>query len=177
MLRPYTRFSALEVYDFSHGHPNAAIALYEEALAAWYATGMRNHTTEFLCVQAEIYGKASQPQRGISLINEAFDFMQKGGERYHEAELYRMRGILHMQMDTNNISQAEADFSMAIRAAKRMKARMCELRATVSLCLLWKEQAKIQPARKKLSTIYNWFTEGFDTRDMLEAKELLDALG
>jgi predicted ATPase/DNA-binding SARP family transcriptional activator len=158
------------------GHPEEAIPMYEEGLVAWHATGMFNHYTEFLCVLAEMYGKAGNPAHGLELIDEAIAFMQKSDERYHEAELYRMRGLLRLQQDKANAAEAEADFQRAIAAARRMEARMCELRATVSLCRLWQQQGKRKQAHQTLAEIYGWFTEGFDTLDLKEAKALLDAL-
>jgi DNA-binding SARP family transcriptional activator/tetratricopeptide (TPR) repeat protein len=163
------------------GHPDEAIPMYEEALAAWHATGMLNHRTEFLCVLAEMYGKVGDPAHGLELIDEAIAFMQPSDERYHEAELYRMRGLLRLQQDENNAAEAEADFAEvdfrhAIATARRMEARMCELRATVCLARLWKQQGKREPARERLAEIYGWFTEGFDTLDLQEAKTLLDEL-
>jgi DNA-binding SARP family transcriptional activator/tetratricopeptide (TPR) repeat protein len=157
-------------------HPDEAIPMYEEALTAWNATGMFNHRTEFLCVLAEMYGKAGNPAHGLELIEEAIAFMQKGDERYHEAELHRMRGSLRLQQDENNAEEAEADYHTSITAARRMEARMCELRTTVCLSRLWQQQGKREEAREALAEIYGWFTEGFDTLDIKEAKALLDAL-
>lgn len=158
------------------GYPDEAIPMYEEGLVAWHATGMLNHRTEFLCVLAEMYGKAGNPAHGLELIEEVIAFMQKGDERYHEAELYRMRGLLRLQQDRDNAAEAEADFHSAIAAARRMEAKMCELRATTCLACLWQQQGKREQARKALAEIYGWFTEGFDTLDLKEAKALLDAL-
>ncbi|MBN2390573.1 MAG: AAA family ATPase [Anaerolineae bacterium] len=158
------------------GHPNAAVPMYEEGLTAWNATGMLNHRTEFLCVLAEMYGKADNPARGLELIEEAIAFMQPSDERYHEAELYRMRGLLRLQQDENNAEEAEDDFHTSIAAARRMEARMCELRTTTCLARLWQQQGKREEARQALAEIYGWFTEGFDTLDLKEAKALLDAL-
>ncbi len=158
------------------GHLDEAIPMYEEALTAWNATGMLLHHTEFLCVLAEMYGKADNPAHGLELIEEAIAFMQPSDERYHEAELYRMRGLLHMQQDKANAAEAEADFHNAIEAARRMEAKMCELRATTCLACLWQQQGKREQAHQALAEIYGWFTEGFDTLDLKEAKALLDAL-
>ena len=158
------------------GHPDEGIDLYKKGLAVWHAIGMRNHYTEWLSVLADMHGKAGRPEQGLDLIEEALAFMQQSDERYHEAELYRLRGILRLQKDRNNTEIAEADFHNAITAARRMEAKMCELRATVSLCRLWQQQDKREQAREKLAEIYGWFTEGFGTRDLQEAKTLLTTL-
>jgi DNA-binding SARP family transcriptional activator/tetratricopeptide (TPR) repeat protein len=158
------------------GHLDEAIPMYEKALTAWNATGMLLHRTEFLCVLAEMYGKAGNPAHGLELIEEAIAFMQPSDERYHEAELYRMRGLLRLQQDKDNVEEAETDFHTSIAAARRMEARMCELRTTTCLARLWQQQSKREQARERLAEIYDWFTEGFDTLDLKEAKALLDAL-
>ena len=150
--------------------------MHEEALTGLNATGMLLHRTEFLCMRAEMYSKAGNPAHGLELIEEAIAFMEKGDERYHEAELYRMRGLLRLQQDENNAEEAEADFHKAIEAARRMEARMCELRATTCLARLWQQQDKREEARERLAEIYGWFTEGFETLDLQEAKALLDVL-
>ena len=133
------------------GHPEEGIKLYTKGLDIWHATGMRNHYTEWLSVLADMHSKAGRPDQGLDLIEEALAFMRQTDECYHEAELYRLRGILRLQQDSNNTDLAEADFHTAITAARRMRAKMCELRATVSLCRLWQQQDKREPARDRLS--------------------------
>ncbi len=126
-----------------------------------------------------MYGKSGQPLEGLKLLAEALEFMNKSSEFYHEAELYRLRGILRLQHNPQNALEAEDDYHKAIKAARRMSAKMCELRATTSLCRLWQSQEndeKFREALGMLSDVYNWFTEGFETRDLLEAQALLDAL-
>lgn len=117
------------------------------------------------------------------------------GERYYEAELYRLKGELMLQKEFNvqgltfNVAstqslipysqaqaEAEAYFLKAIDVAQRQQAKSLELRATVSLTRLWQQQGKRHEAHRTLSTIYNWFTEGFDTKDLQEAKALLEEL-
>jgi adenylate cyclase len=158
------------------GHPDAGIKLYKKGLDIWHATGMRNHYTEWMSVLADMYSKAGQPEQGLDLVEEALVFMQQSDEFYHEAELYRLRGLLRLSLDQSHAEEAEADFHSAISAARRMEAKMCELRATVSLCRLWLQQDKWETAWHQLSDIYNWFTEGFGTRDLQEAKALLMTL-
>ena len=139
---------------------------------------MLNHRTEFLCVLAEMYGMNNQPCKGLELIDEALVFMENGDERYHEAELYRMRGILLLQLDEINVQQAEAEFLKSIKVARQMKAKSCELRTAISLVRMWLTlgyEEKLQDAQSILSEVYGWFTEGFGTRDLKEARELLSA--
>ncbi|MFQ5873722.1 MAG: protein-tyrosine phosphatase family protein [Dehalococcoidia bacterium] len=98
--------------------------------------------------------------------------MEQTDERHWEAELYRLRvELLLMQGDD---AKAEASFHKAVEVARRQRAKSWELRATVSLCRLWQQQGKREEARQMLAEIYGWFTEGFDTPDLMEAKALLD---
>ena len=120
---------------------------------------------------------------GLDLLAEALDFVEKTGERYYEAEVRRLRGeLLLLQGDFPSSSrgdevEAEADYRTAIEVARRQSAKSLELRATVSLSRLLQRQGKREEAREMLAEIYGWFTEGFDTRDLREAKALLDELG
>jgi len=153
------------------GHPEEGIPLYEQGLEIWDATGMANHLTEFYGVLAEIYGKAGQYEQGLQLIDEAMAVMERTGERYHEAELYRLRGELLLLQNGDNAAEAAEDFRKAIEVAQRQSAKMLELRA------LWRGQGAVQAlakAREHLAKVYDWFTEGFDTRDLREAKRFLD---
>jgi len=161
------------------GQRKEGSAQFDLGLAAWQATGMANHLPEFLAVLAEMRGKAGQPEKGLSTLDEALDIAHKSGERYYEAELYRLRGKLLLMPDVGDEPGAEANFLQAIEVARRQSAKMCELRATVSLCHLWLAQERVDKcrgAREMLAEVYDWFTEGFDTRDLKEAKLLLDAL-
>ncbi|MCJ7551841.1 MAG: hypothetical protein MUQ30_19400 [Anaerolineae bacterium] len=104
---------------------------------------------------------------------------QSSGERYHEAELYRLRGELRLLQAGNNAAQAAGDFHRAIEVAQRQSAKMIELRAAMSLCNLWRGQGAGQAlatAREHLAEVYDWFTEGFDTLDLQEAQALLAEL-
>jgi len=112
--------------------------------------------------------------------------MERTGERYHEAELYRLRGELLLLQNGDNAAEAAEDFRKAIEVAQRQSAKMLELRAAMSLCNLWRKLAPealwrgqgavqaLAKAREHLAKVYDWFTEGFDTRDLREAKRFLD---
>jgi predicted ATPase len=100
--------------------------------------------------------------------------VEKTDERFFEAELRRLRGeLLLMQGDK---TEAEACFKHAIEVARRQQAKSWELRATTSLARLWRKQGKVDEARQALGEIHGWFTEGFDTADLIEAKKLLEEL-
>ena len=122
------------------------------------------------------YGKAGDPQRGEELFNEALAMMEDGGQRLDEAELHRIRGELYLVGTAGDMGKSETCFKQALKVARRQKAKSLELRAATSLARLWQGQGKPAEARKKLAPIHDWFTEGFDTPDLKEAKALLDDL-
>ena len=107
-------------------------------------------------------------------LHEALALAERTGERYYEAELVRLKGELLLTQ--GQVDEAEASFQDAIEVARRQSAKSWELRSTTSLALLWQRQGQTGKARQLLSEVYGWFTEGFDTRDLQEAKQLLDEL-
>jgi hypothetical protein len=141
---------------------------------------------------AESYGKVGQAEEGLGVPAEALDFVDKAGERHYEAELYRLKGELlrmgerekggkgeevsHSPTPPFAPFSPEACFWKAIEIARKQQVKSWALRATVSLALLWRQQGKHHAARNTLSEIYSWFTEGFDTVDLKEAKALLEEL-
>jgi predicted ATPase len=148
----------------------------------------------FLALLAEAYGKAGQAEEGISVLAKALALADNRGERFSEAELYRLKGELTLQKfqvssskfqvpntqhpipSTQAETEAEACFLKAIEVARCQSAKSWELRATASLARLWQRQGKKKQAHKMLMEIYGWFTEGFDTADLQEAKTLLETL-
>jgi predicted ATPase len=136
---------------------------------------------ETLGALAEAQAKSGNPQEGLATLAEALDLMEQTDERCWEAELHRLRGeLLLMQGERTEtgagLHQAERCFQRAIEVARRQKARSWELRATTNLARLWQAQGRVDEAREALAKIYDWFTEGFNTRDLQEAKALLDKL-
>lgn len=140
----------------------------------------------FLAVLAEAYGQLRQETRGKELLTEAFALMHRSKEYWCEAELYRLKGELLLVQEGSPIpalgwrekrGEVEECFSRARAIAQRQQAKSWELRASMSLARLWQQQGKQRDARQMLAEIYNWFTEGFDTKDLQEAKALLAELG
>ena len=128
-----------------------------------------------LCaVLAMAYGKAGDPERGEELINEALAMMEDGGQRFDEAELYRLWGEMELLRDAPH--ESEKRFLQALEVARSQSARSWELRAATSLARLWHGQGKTSEAHDLLAPVYGWFTEGFDTPDLKEAKALLNDL-
>jgi predicted ATPase len=154
----------------------AGITMMQQGLEAAVATGSELLHPYFLTLLAEAYGAAGQPAVGLRLLGEAQDMVARTGERFYEAELYRLTGEL--QLAQAPAAQAEAELHMchALDIARHEQAKSLELRAALSLSRLWKRQGKRGEARELLASIYGWFTEGFDTADVQEAKALLDVL-
>ena len=110
------------------------------------------------------------------VLADALKHAETTGERWCEAEIYRLKGELLLQQNSHNQAQAETCFTQAISIAQNQQAKSWELRSVTSLAHLWQRQGKRQEAHDLLAPVYNWFTEGFDTADLKDAKALLDAL-
>jgi class 3 adenylate cyclase/predicted ATPase len=172
------------------GQGEEGIAQIHRGLAAWRATGAELTRPYFLALLAEAYGEMGRAEEGLSVLVEALAAADKTGERMYEAELYRLKGTLTLQQfnvqgSTFKVTspqpptpnpQAEACFLKAIEIAHQQSAKSWELRAVMSLSRLWQRQGKQDEARQLLAEIYGWFTEGFDTKDLQEAKALLEEL-
>src|SRR5262249_47655702 len=114
-------------------------------------------------------------EAGLPMLAEAFVHLDNTGERYYEAELYRLQGELRLRQTTPDTAQAEACFQQALAIARRQQAKSLELRPAMSLARLW-QQGRRADGYQVLAPIYGWFTEGFDTADLQEAKALLEEL-
>jgi predicted ATPase len=126
---------------------------------------------------ADVHGYVGQIEEGLHMLAEALAEGRRHGIRYYEAELYRLNGeLLLRQQAVPNVHQAEACFRQALDIARHQQAKSLELRAATSLVRLWQYQGKRHEARQLLAEIYEWFTEGFDTADLQEAKALLTEL-
>lgn len=189
------------------GQGQEGIVQMQHGLTIFRAAGAVTGLPAFLATLAEAYGKVERPQEGLTVLAEALAIVAKTGERFHEAELYRLKGELVLQsgvrglaspeegqkskvkgqkskvpnpqsqiLDPSPQGEAEACFHKAIEIARKQQAKSLELRAVMSLSRLWQQQGKRHAARQRLAEIYNWFTEGFDTRDLKEAAVLLEEL-
>ncbi|TDG03981.1 adenylate/guanylate cyclase domain-containing protein [Paraburkholderia guartelaensis] len=157
------------------------IAQMTQGLSAYRTAGAELGRSYVLGLFASAYEHAGHAQAGLGALAEALAMVERTGERYYEAELHRLRGelILHQsdrQHDGATEQEAEGHFHKAIEKGCHQGAKSLELRATLSLARLWQRQGRTEAASKKLSEIYSFFTEGFDTADLLEAKGLLDEL-
>jgi predicted ATPase len=163
------------------GQAEAGIAQMRQGLETRQAMGTEFLRSHLLALLAEAQASAGQAEAGLSTLAEALAFVEKTGERYYEAEIYRLRGeLLLMQGDEAeaeaSFHYAEGCFQHAIEVARRQQARSWELRATTSLARLWQRQGRPEEARALLAEIYGWFTEGFDTPDLKEARAMLEEL-
>jgi predicted ATPase len=148
----------------------------QQSLAVYGTTGTEVSRPYFLALLAEACGKADHVEEGLSLLAEALTLVDKSGYRYWEAELYRLKGELRLQLSSDNVHEAETCFHHALDIARNQQAKSLELRATTSLARLWQSQGKRQDAHDLLAPVYGWFTEGFDTADLIDAKALLNEL-
>jgi predicted ATPase len=155
------------------GQREKGITQLTRGLAAWRAQGLL-HVPTHLTLLADAYRKLQQPQDGLKQLLEAIAVTDRTEGRWYEAEMHRVRGELLLSMHDD--AAAEASFREAISVAQRQSAKSWELRAAMSMARLWRDQGKRDEARELLAPIYGWFTEGFDTRDLKEAKALLDEL-
>jgi predicted ATPase len=184
------------------GQVEEGLAQMQQGLAAFRAMGAEVQRPHFLALLAEAYMKEGQVEKGLTVLAEALSLVDKNEERSYEAELYRLKGELTLQKfqvqgstfqdkkrstlkvqgskskaaNTQAEAEAESCFLKAIGVSRKQQAKSLELRATVSLARLWQRQGKKNEAHRMLSKIYHWFTEGFDTKDLQEAKALLEEL-
>jgi predicted ATPase len=174
------------------GQGEKGIMQMRQGLAAYEAIGAKIVLPYFFALLAEAHGKAGQTEEGLAMLAEALALVHRVEERYYEAELYRLKGTLTLQSKTSlgqvqGRSQASQDksevekeaeecFWKAIEVARRQQARSLELRASMSLARLWQQQGKTSKAHQMLAEVYGWFTEGFDTKDLQEARALLAEL-
>jgi len=157
------------------GQTTEGIAQMRQGLAAYRATGAQCERPYLLALLAEAYAKLGQPGEGLLVLSEALSEINEGW-RYGEAELYRLKGELLLGLSADNHAEAQTCFQQALEIARRQQARSLELRAAMSLGRLWQRHGKRAAAHELLAEIYGWFSEGFETADLREAKALLKAL-
>jgi predicted ATPase len=173
------------------GRLEEGITQAREGLAAFRAHGFQQGSTAFLALLAEALGQAGQIADGLATLAEGLAFAERTGECYYEAEMYRLKGELLLKIEDGGLKIEDCDtpssilgprsspeecFCQAIEIARRQEAKSWELRAVMSLSRLYQRHGRREEARAMLAEIYGWFTEGFDTADLQEAKALLAEL-
>jgi len=159
------------------GQEGEGMAQMHQGLTAWRAMGIEAGLPYWLSMLAEAYWSTGQVEAGRGVLAEALTLVGTTEERWWEAELHRLTGELLLARSTENAVEVEACFHQALDIARRQEAKSLELRAAMSLSRLWQRQGKRQEAHDLLAEVYAWFTEGFDTADLQEAKALLAELG
>jgi predicted ATPase len=147
-----------------------------QGIAAWRATGAVLHVPYFCTMLAEVCDHLGHPAEGLQALAEAHTLVEQHEERYWEAEVCRLRGVLLLRQPGTPQTEAEAWLQRALDVARHQEAKSLELRAAMSLSQLWQQQGKRAEAHALLAPIYGWFTEGFDTADLQEARTLLEEL-
>ena len=174
----------LALAQIYHGWALAHLGRHEEALATiprgiadYRPAGHEMAIPRFLVLLAEAYGQAGRASEGLGVLDEALAIVQRSGDRSSEAaDLYRIRGDLLLITPAEHQDEAEASLRRALDIARRQQAKSPELRATMSLARLLEKRGDRKEARAMLAAIYGWFTEGFDTATLKEAKTLLEEL-
>jgi predicted ATPase len=160
-----------------HGQGEDEMAQVRWGITAWRATGAAVIVPYFCTLLAEIYDHLGHTEDGLQALAEAHTLVEQHEERWWEAEIHRLRGVVLLRQPGTPQEEAEAWLRRALDVARRQEAKSLELRAAMSLSRLWQQQGKQAEARTLLAPIYDWFTEGFDTADLQEAKALLETLG
>jgi predicted ATPase len=168
----------------AQGQRDEGLAQLRQSLTAYQATGATMWRSAFLALLAEGYGQVGAADEGLLVLAEGLAAAQQTGERVWEAELHRLKGeLLHARRpqpapagSMAYATEVEACFQQARAVARGQQAKSLELRAATSLAWLWQQQGKRAEARALLAPVYDWFTEGFDTADLQDARALLEEL-
>jgi predicted ATPase len=158
------------------GQGEEGLAQVRQGIAACRATGAAVLVPFFYTLLADVCDHLGHPEDGLQALTEAHTLVAQHEERWWEAEVSRLRGVLLLRQPGTPPAEAEAWLQHALDVARRQEAKSLELRAAMSLSRLWQQQGKRTEARALLAPIYGWFTEGFDTADLQEAKALLQEL-
>jgi len=157
-----------------NGDVAEGMSLLRSGIIAFRVSGTEAWLPHFLALHASACDLAGKAEEGLSLLDEAMQIVDRTGERWLEAELYRLRGQLLLRR--GHAEAAENRYRESLRMAREQEAKLWELRAAASLARLWRDQGRRGEARDLLAPTYRWFTEGLDTRDLREARALLDEL-
>ena len=171
--------AAIMVRDWSqiiHNRSEAGLEELRQSIGAYRATGAELHMTAMLGLLAHACGYLRHAEEGLMALDEALSLGETYGEYYYQAESYRLKGELLLLASPAVDDEAATCFQQALTIARQQHARSWELRAATSLARLWQRQGKPQDAYALLAPVYHWFTEGFDTVDLREARKLLEAL-
>ena len=159
------------------GKASDAVLTITSGITAFRSTGSTTDLSLYLSYLAEAHADLRQFDNATRCIGEAMNIVEATKERWYEAEVNRIAGEIALLSLEPDVAKAEIYFERALAVARKQQAKSWELRAAMSLARLWRDQGKRQQARGLLASVYGWFTEGFDTLDLKEARALLDTLG
>jgi predicted ATPase len=157
------------------GQAEEGTARIRQGLTAW-TTGVFYWRIHFLALLAEACGRGGKAQEGLAILADALRAIEETGIRFYDPEIHRLKGELLLAYAPESPADAEACFLQAIASARRQNARSLELRAVLSISRLYHQQGKQEEAQSMVGEIYGWFTEGFETVDLQEAKALLEVI-
>jgi predicted ATPase len=158
------------------GKASDAVHKITAGIAAIRPTGATHWVPTYLSYLTRAHAELGQLDDAWRCIGEAMTTMETTKEKWCEAEVNRIAGEISLRSSTGDLLKAQGYFERALTIARQQQAKSWELRASMSLARLWRDQGKVQQARELLAPVYGWFTEGFDTRDLKEAKALLEEL-
>jgi predicted ATPase len=158
------------------GKVSDAVHTITSAITAWRSTGTAAWLPLYLSCLARAYADLGRSNDARRCLDEATMAVEKTNERWCEAEVYRIAGEIELTSPNRDAARAESHFNRALAIARAQEAKSWELRAAMSMARLWREQGKRQQANDLLAQVYGWFTEGFDTLDLKQAKALLNEL-
>jgi predicted ATPase len=159
-----------------NGKPSKAVPLITAGIAAYRSTGSTVWSPLYLSYLAMAHAALDQFDDAWRCIGEAMTAFETTDEKWFEAEVHRIGGEIVLKSPQPDAAKAEAHFERALAIARQQQAKSWELRAAMSMARLWRDQGKRDEARELLAPVYDWFTEGFDTRDLKDAKKVLDEL-
>jgi predicted ATPase len=158
------------------GRASEAVEMLISGISSYRTTGATIYLTLYLSRLARAHAELGQFEEAWRCIGEAMTAVETKKEKWCEAEVHRVAGEIALKSPGSDTTKAQTHFERALSVARAQQAKSWELRAATSLARLWRDQGKRQQARNLLAPVYGWFTEGFDSRDLKEAKALLDEL-
>ena len=161
--------------EAERGDPSAVDA-YASAMARAAGTGNRGAAPLIIGKLAELQLRAGRLEEAALTVEGALAIARDTGQAFYDAELHRLKGEILLELQDHSEDEAESLFREAIEIARGQESKSLELRAATSLARLWQRQGKRDEARELLAPVYDWFTEGFDTQDLKDAKALLAEL-
>jgi predicted ATPase len=161
---------------FLSGKPSDAVHMLTSGITALRSTGATLWTPLHLSHLTRAYAELDQFDYAWRCIDEAMTVIETTKERWYEAEVHRTAGEIALMSPEPDAAKAETYFDRALAVARSQQAKSLELRAAISIARLWRDRGRRDEARELLAPVYGWFTEGFDTLDLKQAKTLLDEL-